>query len=96
MLFVVICNDRPGVQELRQQNRVAHLDFLRLNANRIKACGPFVGDDGTTMTGSMLIIEGDDRGAVEALMAREPYNKAGLFEAIEYRPWRWVIGAPVK
>lgn len=95
VLFVAICIDKPNSQELRLANRVAHLDYLRLNAEYIKTCGPFVTEDGAAMNGSMLIIEAKDRKAVEAILARDPYRAAELFQTIDVRPWRWVIGAPV-
>lgn len=95
MLFVVICTDKAGSQELRLSNRVAHLDYLRLNAEYIKSCGPFVTDDGATMNGSMLILEAENRGAAKAVLARDPYQAAGLFETVDIRPWRWVVGAPL-
>jgi uncharacterized protein YciI len=30
------------------------------------------------------------------VLARDPYRAAELFQSIEIRPWRWVVGAPVK
>lgn len=95
MLFVAICIDKPGSQELRLANRAAHLDYLRLNSQSIKACGPFLSEDGATMNGSLLIVEAEDRKACEAILARDPYQAAKLFQSVEIRPWRWVIGAPV-
>jgi uncharacterized protein YciI len=95
VLFVAVCIDKADGQELRHCNRVAHLDYLRLNAQYIKTCGPFVAADGVTMNGSMLIVEAEDRKAAEAILARDPYRTAGLFQTIDIRPWRWVIGAPV-
>jgi uncharacterized protein YciI len=96
MLFVAICLDKPGSQETRLTNRAAHLDFLRLNAEHIKICGPFVSDDGAAMNGSLLIVEAENKKAVETILARDPYQEAKLFQSVDIRPWRWVIGAPVK
>ncbi len=95
MLFVAICFDKDGAEETRLCNRAAHLDYLRLNAQSIKTCGPFIAENGVTMIGSMLIVEAEDRKAAEALLAREPYTAAGLFKSVELLPWRWVIGAPI-
>jgi uncharacterized protein YciI len=95
VLFVAICIDKPDSLELRLSSRAAHLDYLRLNAQSIKTCGPFLEDDGSTMNGSMLIVEAGDREAAEAILARDPYRIAGLFQSVDIRPWRWVIGAPV-
>jgi len=95
MLFVAICIDKAGSQEVRLCNRAAHLDYLRLNADYIKTCGPFVADDGVTMNGSLLVVEAKDRKAAEAVLARDPYQTAGLFQSVDIRPWRWVIGSPI-
>ena len=95
MHYVAICLDKPNSAKVRLENRSAHLDYLRTHADAIKSCGPFLADDGETMVGSMLIIEADDRTGVDKLLARDPYQKAGLFDSVEVRGWRWVIGSPV-
>ena len=95
MHYVAICLDKPNKNEVRLTNRTAHLDYLRTNSKTIKSCGPFLSDDGTTMVGSMLIIEAEDRAGVETVLAQDPYRKAGLFDSIEVRGWRWVIGCPI-
>jgi uncharacterized protein YciI len=96
VFFVAICLDKPDSHELRLQNRAAHLDYLRLNSDAIKTCGPFLSEDNKQMIGSLLVIEADNRRAAETLLARDPYRIADLFQSVEVRPWRWVIGAPVK
>lgn len=94
MFYVATCLDKPNSQQVRLANRAEHLDYLRANADTIKICGPFVTDDGTAMTGSMLIIEAENRAAVESILANDPYRKAGLFGTIDVRAWRWVVGLP--
>jgi len=96
VFFVATCLDKPDSQELRLQNRAAHLDYLRLNSGSIKTCGPFLSEDGKRMIGSLLVLDVEDRAAAETLLARDPYRAAGLFQSVEVRPWRWVIGAPFK
>jgi uncharacterized protein YciI len=44
------------------------------------------------MTGSMLILDTQDRGVAEAFVAGDPYNKAGLFDKVEIRRWSHLIG----
>ena len=29
-----------------------------------------------------------------ALLAEDPYAKAGLFASVETTPWKWVVGRP--
>lgn len=94
MMFAVTCLDKPGHAHVRAENRAAHLDYLRANAAAVKIAGPMATDDGEAMVGSLLIIEADDRTALDALLAGDPYAKAGLFDSVTARPWRWVIGNP--
>lgn len=95
MHFVAICFDKPNSGEIRLAHRAAHLDYLRANSKTIKSCGPFLADDGETMVGSMLIVEAQNRSEVDELLASDPYRKAGLFNSIDVRGWRWVVGLPV-
>jgi uncharacterized protein YciI len=95
MHFVAICLDKPNSHELRLAHRAAHLDYLRAHSQTIKSCGPFLADDGAAMVGSMLIIEAEDRAGVDAVLAQDPYRRAGLFGSVEVRGWRWVIGCPI-
>lgn len=95
MHYVAICLDKADSLQVRLAHRAAHLDFLRANAATIKVCGPLLADDGTTMTGSLLIVDATDRKAVDAILAQDHYRKTGLFESVDVRPWRWVVGEPV-
>jgi len=94
MHYVAICLDKPGSENVRLTHRPAHLDYLRAFAHAIKTCGPFVSDEGK-MVGSMLIIEANDRAGVDAVLAKDPYREAGLFNSVEVRGWRWVVGCPI-
>jgi len=44
--------------------------------------GPLVADDGTTMIGSLFLIEAPDRAAVEAFNAADPFKKADIWERV--------------
>ncbi len=94
MLYAVSALDKADHLAVRMENRPAHLDFLNANTDRIRIAGPYLsGDDGDPI-GSFLIVEADSEPAVEALLAQDPYAKAGLFDTVEIRPWKWVVGAP--
>jgi len=92
MLFVLTCEDRPGALPVRMENRPAHLAWVA-ESGRVKAGGPFL-DEAGGMVGSMLVIEAADLADAKAFAAGDPYAKAGLFQSVTIRPWRWVIGAP--
>jgi uncharacterized protein len=91
MLFVVYCVDRPGREQVRLENRSAHLAFLETYKANVAAAGPLQSDDGNSMTGSLLIMDFPDRAAVEAFAAGDPYAKAGLFESVVIRRWKKVL-----
>ena len=52
---------------------------------------PLLDQDGE-MAGSLVILDVEDMAAGEAWAAGDPYNKAGLFEAVELITWKKVIG----
>lgn len=95
MLFAVICADKPGHLNLRMETRPPHVEWLNgLNAaGQLKIAGPFLDADGKPC-GSMLLIAADDIEAAKALAAQDPYAKAGLFEAVEIKPYNWVFNNP--
>ena len=79
MLFAFILIDKPNSAELRQRMRPEHKAYLATMADRMAFAGPFTHDDGTTMLGSLLVIDFPDRGAAHAWLAEEPFTKAGLY-----------------
>ena len=50
-------------------------------------------DDAGAMCGSILMLATDDRAEAEAWAAGDPYAKAGLFESVEIKAFKHVIGA---
>jgi uncharacterized protein YciI len=94
MLFAVSCTDKADSLNVRLENRPDHIEFLKVNSGAIKIAGPYIGEDGEAMTGSLLIVEAADLAAAKALAAGDPYAKAGLFASVDIRPWKWVVGNP--
>ncbi len=70
-LFIVYCKDKPGALELRMATRPTHLDYLN-GAGVVKAAGPLLDDAGSPI-GSMLIVEAQDRAAVQTFVDNDPY-----------------------
>lgn len=89
MLFAVICTDKPGHIETRKTNRDAHLAYLDETGARM--AGPFLNEAGE-MTGSLVVIEAEDRAGADAWAANDPYAKAALFEAVRIEAWKKVVG----
>jgi uncharacterized protein YciI len=92
--FVLICTDKPKSLDLRMANREAHLAYVKDFAADIRLGGPLL-DAAGDMAGSMLVLEAEDRAAAEAFSANDPYNKAGLFQSVDIRPFRPVLGTLV-
>ena len=95
MLFIALCVDKPKSVETRIASRPAHLDYLKGLGAKVKIAGPMLADDHQTPVGSMLIFEGDSEADIRAILARDPYTLAGLFESVTVRPWRQAVGQTV-
>ena len=93
MLFVLICTDKPDSLELRLKTRPDHVAWLNSLGDKAKSAGPFLDDNGG-MCGTLAVIEAPDRAAAEDLAALDPYAKAGLFQSVDIRGWRWALKNP--
>ncbi|MCC9621026.1 YciI family protein [Thalassospira sp. MA62] len=92
MHFYIRCVDKPGHSQVRQQNRDAHLAYIKSGfADRIVAAGPTLDPDMDGMNGSVIIIEFDSIEDAREFSANDPYAKAGLFESVIIRPFKKVF-----
>ena len=94
MLFAVIAIDKPGAFGTRKATREAHHAWLKGLGSKIKLGGPFLDSSQAIMNGSLLIIEAENDAVARALAAEDPYAKAGVFQSVEIKPWRWVVNPP--
>jgi len=94
MLYSFYCLDKPGAEHVRLENRNNHLEFIASYGDAVKIAGPMLSDDGGSMAGSILIAEHESLDAAKEWAALDPYARAGLFESVDIRPWKWIIGAP--
>lgn len=90
-MYVVHCQDKPGAQQVRLDNRAAHLDFLKANLDRIVMAGPVQTEDRTGMVGSVLVLDFATRTELDAFLAQDPYAKAGLFASVTVLPYKKVL-----
>ncbi|MES2184069.1 MAG: YciI family protein [Pseudomonadota bacterium] len=79
MIFVFHLLDRPGAQELRQQVRPAHKEYLARVADRIAFAGPLLAEDGATMCGSLLAIDFPSLADANTWLKEEPFTVAGIY-----------------
>jgi len=92
MLFVATCVDKPHSLDKRMENRPAHLAYLNGLAARVKIGGALLAPDHKTSVGSMIIFEAESEADVLALVAKDPFSLAGLFETVSVKPWRQGVG----
>lgn len=76
--------------DLQDEVRPEHRAYLRGLAERglLHGSGPF--SDGAP--GALLVFEAADRGALDALLAGDPFARAGVIAEADVRAWTLVIG----
>jgi uncharacterized protein YciI len=94
MLYAAICTDKLGSLEKRKANRPEHLDYLKGLGDALVLAGPFTEEDGTSMNGSLIVVEAASLEDARRLLAGDPFAKAGIFASVEIRPWLWSINKP--
>ena len=90
MLYIIHCFDKPGHLQVRQDNRPAHVDYLKSFGDLLQAAGPTL-DGADNMNGSLVILELENITKAEEFAANDPYAKAGLFDKVSIQPWKKVL-----
>lgn len=90
MRVALICTDKPGHLDLRKANRDAHLAYIA-ETGVVEMAGPFLDAEGG-MCGSLVVLDVADLAAAQVWAAGDPYAKAGLFDKVEIREWKKVVG----
>ena len=88
MLWSVTCVDVENSADRRAENREGHFEHLRANRDAIVMCGPLMNEDRTAPIGSLLVVDFEDRAAVEAFAAADPYKKGGVFKSVVIYPYK--------
>lgn len=87
MPMLIQCTDKPGHLQMRLDTRGTHLEYLDSKKDIIMAGGAVMDAEGKPC-GSVLIIETEDEAVARDFAENDPFNKAGLFEAVTVTPWR--------
>ena len=87
MHFTVYCLDHPDMVERRLENYDAHKAYLQTAPVKTLISGPLTKPDGQTMIGSFFLYEADDIGAIEKFVEADPFNKAGIWNTVDIRPF---------
>lgn len=90
MRVALICIDKAGAIEIRKANREAHLAHIAASGV-VEMAGPFLSETGE-MIGSLIVMDVADLQAARDWAAADPYAKAGLFDRVDIREWKKVIG----
>ena len=88
MPFVVLGRDAAG-GEGRRRHRAAHLEFIAGRQQPVIYAGPLL-DEGR-MVGSIFVFAFEDRAALDAHLALDPYFAEGIFETVEIWESRWMV-----
>jgi len=91
MFYTFYCTDKPEAVAVRAAHREAHLAFLGELGERLFLAGPLLSEDGSTMVGSLIIVDCEGMAAARSLAATDPYAQAGLFASVTIKPWRKVL-----
>ena len=80
--FYVHAQDRPGALPEMEALAEAHWSYMDRYADRLILRGPTLSDDGTEHTGSIHVIDLDDRATAERFATEEPYWLDGLYRHV--------------
>jgi len=93
MLYAILCADKPDSLQVRLDTRPTHLEYLNGLGDALKFAGPFLDGEGKP-NGSMVVVEAESIEQARKIAENDPYAKAGLFAAVDVRPWNWALKNP--
>ncbi len=93
LIFTVTALDHPGNAEKRAALRPAHLDWIKTEAASFLMAGPLRETADGPVIGSQLIVQAEDKAALRDILARDPYAKGDLFDAVAIAHFTPVAGA---
>jgi len=91
MPMFAVTYTHPNEAEWRQ-HLMAHIDYLRalLKTGELRASGPL---NGTAVRSAMLIMSAENREALMATIAKDPFAIEGLIEDMTVTEWDPIFGA---
>jgi uncharacterized protein YciI len=100
MWFAILATDVPDSLERRRHARPAHMARLQvlLDAGRLFVAGAFPAiessDPGPAgFTGSLILAEFPSQAEAQAWAEADPYVAAGVYAAVEIKPFRKALPA---
>src|SRR3546814_5028773 len=66
MLYIRLCFDKPGTEDLRNEHRAAHRAYLQSGVIKLVQAGPLMADDGSKNIASFMVVEADSLDEVKS------------------------------
>lgn len=90
MQFIITAHDGENMLEKRMEVRPRHLEGMKKLGTHIICAGGLLDDEGK-MKGSVLVVDFEDRAALEDYLKSEPYVVEHVWEKIEVERMNVVI-----
>ena len=85
--WVITAWYRPGSDAVREETLAAQKSYVDGFGERVIGYGHIVSDDGAETLATTFFMQLDDRAAVDAFIAGEPMNRAGLIRETGVQRW---------
>jgi len=90
MQFIIRAYDGEGMLDRRMEVRPRHLEGMNRMGRHIICAGGLL-DEAGKMKGSVLVVDFQTRGELDAYLADEPYMLEHVWEKIDIEPLNVVI-----
>lgn len=90
MQFIITAYDGENMLDKRMAVRPRHLEGMAALSSHIVCAGGLLDEDGKTK-GSVLVVEFEDRAAVDDYLTNEPYVLEHVWEKVTVEPMNVVI-----
>jgi uncharacterized protein YciI len=91
MYYLILCDDKPGCESIRNELRPKRIQWLEHNIGKLLAAGGKVDGENRHVTGGLMIVEADSLEAAEQFAREDPFEAAGLYRNLEVVRWRKVF-----
>ena len=93
MQFIIKAYDGANKLDKRMEVRPRHLAGMQQLGNHLICAGGLLDEEGK-MKGSVLIVDFENRAALDAYLAGEPYVVEGVWEKVEVEVMNVVVVNP--
>ena len=93
MQFIIKAYDGANKLDKRMEVRSRHLAGMQQLGNHVICAGGLLDEEGK-MKGSVLIVDFENRAALDAYLAGEPYVVEGVWEKVEVEVMNVVVVNP--